>query len=132
MYIFIVQSLKTFLLLMCIDSIWLFSMGQRFYRKLLGHVFAEKVQYSWAIVFYMLYAVALTYFIILPSAHRSYNSSLRIFLEGFLFGLVAYSAYDLTNQATIKNWPLVVTIVDMLWGATLTAVVVFLSCKYLK
>ncbi len=132
MFIDIIKSCKVFLLLMVIDSVWLLSMGQRFYRKWLGHVFADNVQYSWAILFYFLYAIALTYFIITPYAQQPYHSSIRIFLEGFLFGLVAYSAYDLTNQATIKGWPLVVTVVDMLWGATLTGIVVFLACKFIK
>ena len=116
---------------MFIDGAWLMGMGQRFYRHHLGYLFADSFQYSWAILFYLLYAAAVTYFIFMPSKLQSFSMT-TIFLQGFFFGLVVYSAYDLTNQATIKNWPLIVTIVDMLWGATLTGIVVSLASKFIK
>lgn len=124
------RIIKIFLLFMFIDGIWLVSMNQRFYRPYLGYLFRDSVQYGWAILFYVLYAVAVHHFIIMPSLHQQEISLLYILLQGFLLGLVVYSAYDLTNQATVKNWPLIVTIVDMLWGATLTALVSVLSYKF--
>jgi len=132
MLLYITRILKIFCLFALVDGVWLAVMGQRFYRHYLGYLFADSFAYGWAILFYMLYAVAVTHFIVVPYVIQSSVSVSRIFFEGFLFGLVAYSAYDLTNQATIKNWPLIVTIVDMLWGATLTGIVVMLVQKFIK
>jgi len=117
---------------MFIDGAWLLYMSQRFYRHYLGYLFADTVTYSWAILFYILYSIAVNHFIFVPYLSQSQVSFSALFFEGFLFGLVAYSAYDLTNQATIKNWPLIVTVVDMLWGATLTGIVVVLAHKFVK
>ncbi len=72
------------------------------------------------LLFYALFALALVVFVIVPAQEK--QSLQRALMLGFFFGLVTYSAYDLTNQATIKNWPLIVTIIDMLWGATMAAV----------
>ena len=132
MFLYITRILKIFCLLMLVDGVWLVTMSQRFYRPYLGYLFADKIQYPWAILFYMLYAIAVTHFIVVPYMAQSQASLLHIFLEGFLFGLVAYSAYDLTNQATIKNWPLIVTVIDMLWGGMLTGIVVVLAHKFIR
>jgi uncharacterized membrane protein len=121
-----------FLLFMLIDGVWLFSMGPTFYRHYLGYLFADSFQYSWAILFYILYAIAVTQFVFVPYVIKSEISVQQLFLQAFFFGLVVYSAYDLTNQATIKNWPLIVTVVDMLWGASLTGMVVVLASKFIK
>lgn len=130
--LYVIRILKLFCLLMLLDGIWLVTMSERFYRHYLGYLFADTIQYSWAIVFYILYAIAVTHFIVVPSMGQAQASLINIFLEGFLFGFVVYSAYDLTNQATIKNWPLIVTIVDMLWGATLTGIIVVLAHRFIK
>ncbi len=132
MFLYITKILKTFFLFMFIDGAWLLYMNQRFYRHYLGYLFADTVIYSWAILFYILYSIAVNHFIVVPYVSQSQVSLSTLFFEGFLFGLVAYSAYDLTNQATIKNWPLIVTVVDMLWGATLTGIVVVLAYKFVK
>lgn len=110
--------------LVVIDSVWLYSMAG-FYRAKLGHVFAENFSLIPASVFYLCYVGAILYFVVYPvfSQGVSHSTILGIFLKGLLFGAIVYSAYDLTNQATIKNWPVLVTIVDITWGAVLTAVV---------
>ena len=72
-------------------------------------------------LFYLLYALGLTVLVILPAA-KGETGFLKIFLLGALLGLVAYSTYDLTNLATIKNWPLMVTLVDILWGTLYTGI----------
>jgi len=132
MFLYITRILKIFFLFALVDGAWLTLMGQRFYRHYLGYLFADTFAYSWAILFYMLYAIAVAHFIVVPYATQSQISLSTLFFEGFLFGFVVYSAYDLTNQATIKNWPLIVTVVDMLWGATLTGIVVVLAHKFVK
>ena len=94
-------------------------MTKQLYSQSLGPLVAEKTQW-WAIaVFYPLHAVALTHLIVLP-AHANKQGLIKTFASGALFGLAAYGTYDLTNQAIIRNWPLIITIVDMLWGTILT------------
>ena len=116
MFLYLDRVLKIFLIAMIIDSIWLVTMNQRFYKQHIGYLFGETVQYGWAILFYILYAIAVHHFVIMPYMDKSEISFMAIFIQGFFFGFVVYSAYDLTNQATIKNWPFIVTVVDMLWG----------------
>lgn len=128
MFSYIINVFKIFFLFVVIDGIWLVTMSQRLYRHYLGYLFADSFAYSWAILFYILYAAAVTHFIVMPYM-ASEVSIFRVFLEGFFFGLVVYSAYDLTNQATIKNWPFIVTIVDMLWGGILTGLVSAIAHK---
>lgn len=105
----------TVLVLPALDIIW-FSCTSHFYKTWLGYLFTSDFNYVPAIVFYLLYSVGIVYFVIYPAIQNG-TSLLHTFLIGAFFGLIAYSAYDLTNHATIPNWPLVVTIVDMLWGA---------------
>lgn len=111
----------TLLALFIIDGIWLFSMGG-LYKKWLSHVFAPSLRYWPAVVFYVFYAAGLVYFVINPSIANSFGL-FKVFLEGAFLGLLAYGAYDLTNQATIKDWPWYVTVIDMTWGAVLSGVV---------
>lgn len=132
MLLYVIQVLKIFAISSLIDGIWLMSMGQRLYRHYLGYLFADTFQYGWAVLFYMIYAVAINHFIVQRYISQPQVSMLHLFLEAFFFGLVVYSAYDLTNQATIKNWPLIVTMVDMLWGATLTGMVSVIAYKLIK
>lgn len=73
-------------------------------------------------LFYLLYTLGLTVLIVLP-ALKGETNFFKVFLFGALFGLVAYATYDLTNLATIKDWPLIVTIVDIIWGTTYTGII---------
>lgn len=110
-----------------LDAIWLFSMGPTFYKKFLGHLTSSSATLWLPIVlFYLLYAVGITVFVALP-ALRANTSYLSVFLFGALLGLVAYGAYDFTNQATLRDWPVIVTVVDLAWGAFLTGVVSVVS-----
>lgn len=119
------------LILVAIDFVWLNVMGSRFYRVHLGHIFAENFNFTPAMVFYPLYCFGITYLIIIP-ALQSDVKTVQVLISGFILGLIAYGAYDLTNQATIKDWPLIVTIIDMLWGALVTSVASGLTYKILS
>ncbi len=110
--------LYTFLALAVLDGIWLFSMGAK-YKVWLGHLFAESVSVPPILLFYPIYAAAVAYFVVLPGV-KSGSGLFAVFLSGALLGLAAYATYDLTNQATLRNWPVLVTVVDMVWGAVLT------------
>ena len=79
---------------------------------------APQVQWWAAAVFYLLFTLGIVIFVI-PLGGGSLT---RVIMYGALFGLVAYGTYDLTNQAVIRDWPVVMTVTDMIWGAVLTAV----------
>lgn len=110
--------LATLIPLAILDAIWLFSTGS-FYREKLGHLFADKFSFGPAVLFYLVYAAAVAYFVLQPNLASSY---LKIFLVGAFFGFAVYAAYDFTNQATMRSWPVIVTIVDLAWGAILTGI----------
>jgi uncharacterized membrane protein len=116
--------------MLVIDGIWLFSMS-KFYKARLGHIMSETVNFGPVIVFYFLYMFGLVVLVILPSL-RAGNSLFKVFLLGALLGLVAYGTYDLTNHATLKQWPLIVTLIDLLWGAVLTGTVALISFSLTK
>ncbi|MBP9762556.1 DUF2177 family protein [Patescibacteria group bacterium] len=116
------------------DGLWIGFVARSFYRQKIGHLMSDQVQW-WAVaIFYPLFVTALLVFVIQP-ALQSQASLLRVLGLGALFGGVAYAAYDLTNQATLKNWPISMTLVDMAWGAcvaALTAVVGVLVARAVK
>ena len=103
-----------------IDMLWLTVITKNFYKDKLGSLLAEKASLLPAVMFYMLFIVGLVTFVIKPNLDASL---LTVMWKAGLFGLVTYATYDLTNQATLKNWPAVITAVDLLWG-TLIAVIV--------
>lgn len=100
------------------DLFWIGYAMSNFYRNNLGHLMATGVNWIPALLFYFIFVAGLLYFAILPGIAT--GSLVRTVLTGALFGFVAYATYDLTNHATLKDWPVIVTIVDMLWGAFLS------------
>ena len=104
-----------------LDMIWLGAVARSFYRSQIGFMLNEGVNWPAAVIFYLLFVFGLVYFVIVPGVQR--KSLVSVAADGALFGLVTYAAYDLTNLATTKNWPLSVTLVDLAWGAVLGAAV---------
>ncbi|MQC18665.1 MAG: DUF2177 family protein [Chloroflexi bacterium] len=102
------------------DAVWLTTMTNRFYRRELPGLLAETPQWAPALGFYLLYAVGTIILVVQPALDQEYSLA-RVAGTGALLGLVAYGTYDLTNLATVKNWSVRVTVVDMVWGAALTA-----------
>jgi uncharacterized membrane protein len=102
-----------------IDMVWLGLVAKNFYRDQIGFLMKSDVNWAAAIVFYLLFVVGLVIFVIAPAIEK--NSWLHALLFGALFGLITYATYDLSNLATLKDWPLLVTVVDLAWGATLAA-----------
>jgi uncharacterized membrane protein len=107
--------------LLCIDVLWIGFIARKFYQKHLGYIMAKKFLFTPAVFFYLLYAFGILHFVVSPGLET--NSPWSVGLRGVLFGLIAYSAYDLTNHATLSKWPRIVTIVDMVWGACVTGLV---------
>jgi len=101
-----------------IDMIWLGLVAKNFYKKQLGFIMAAKVNWPAAIIFYLLFIVGLVFFVIYPSLGQ--DSWFYAFLTGAFFGMICYATYDLSNLATLKDWPPVVTIVDLVWGSLLS------------
>lgn len=101
-----------------IDMVWLGLIAKPFYAKHLGHLMAAKVRWTPALLFYLLYIAGILFFAVLPALDK--GSLGRAVLSGALLGLLAYATYDLTNLATLRDWPLLVTIIDLLWGMILT------------
>lgn len=122
----IVAYLTSLVSMLAIDSVWLTTMMNRFYKPRMGHLLSEKVSYAPAVIFYLLYTAGIIFLVVQPALKQS-NSLLMVFLYGALLGLVCYGTYDLTNQATLKNWPSSLSIVDLAWGALLTGTVSVLA-----
>ena len=108
-----------------IDMVWLGLVARNFYREQIGFLMAADFNWLAAIVFYLLFIGALIYFVISPAMEK--KMWLDALFKGALFGLVTYATYDLTNQATVKGWPVLVTVVDIVWGTTLSATVSLVS-----
>jgi uncharacterized membrane protein len=102
-----------------IDMLWIGVLAKDFYRNSLGHLFRENINWAAALIFYFLYIIGILIFATLPALEK--QSMGRAVLLGAFFGFFAYATYDLTNFATLKDWPLKVAIVDMIWGTVLTA-----------
>ena len=119
---FLLATLITSIVFLIIDVIWLSYATKSFYRPLLGNLIigpTEKPVLWAAALFYILYVVGVAIVVIQPCIHDS--SILKSIYIGFVFGLVAYGTYNLTNMAVLKGWSPTVVFVDMFWGGSLTA-----------
>lgn len=108
-----------------IDMIWLGLIAKNFIREQIGFLMKTNLNWFAAILFYLLFIAGLVVFVLSPSFEK--KDWLNALYLGALFGLFTYSTYDLTNLATIKDWPLLVTIVDIIWGMVLSASVSLIS-----
>ena len=102
-----------------IDMVWLGLLAKNFYSGQIGFLMKSEINWAAALVFYFLFVVGLVTFVIAPAMDK--NSWVHALAFGALFGLITYATYDLSNLATLKDWPLLVTLVDLVWGATLAA-----------
>jgi uncharacterized membrane protein len=117
--------LITLLAFLGIDMIWLNGIAKTFYAKQLGFLMAKNPNLLAALLFYLIFAAGLVVFVIQPALDKKLWT--QALFAGAFFGLVTYATYDLTNLATVKNWPVIITVVDLLWGMTLTALTSILT-----
>jgi uncharacterized membrane protein len=111
----------TLLVFLAVDLLWLGVLARGFYQTHLGPLLAPAVNWPAALLFYLLYVVGILVFAVLPGLAKD---SLAVAAGwGALFGFFTYATYDLTNLATLKDWPLRVVVVDILWGVVLCTVV---------
>lgn len=108
-----------------VDLLWLGVLSGDLYRKNLAHLLAPEVNWPAAIVFYLIFIVGILYFAVAPALAQ--GSLLRALANGLLFGFFAYTTYELTNLATLPDWPMKVVLIDTAWGMTLCASVAGLS-----
>lgn len=117
------MSLKVYLIalpvFLAIDMVWLTLVAKNFYAKQIGYLLSKNPNLLAAFIFYLIFIAGLVFFVIIPALDR--KMWLEALLAGAFFGLVTYATYDLTNLATIKDWPITVTIVDLIWGMVLSA-----------
>lgn len=104
-----------------IDVIWIGFIAKNFYRDQVGFLMASQVNWVAAIVLYLILIGGLVFFAVMPAVES--GTLLKAVLLGALFGFVTYAVYDLTNMATLKDWPLLMTVVDIVWGTVLGGLV---------
>jgi uncharacterized membrane protein len=111
---------STAVVFLVLDAIWLTVMADRLYRPAMGAIMLERFSLAPAAVFYLLYVAGVIVFAVSPAMHTGrWTTALGY---GAMLGLMAYATYDLTNQATLKNWSWAVTVADLCWGTFVTAV----------
>lgn len=103
------------------DLIWLGVVARGFYQQQFGHVMRATVQWVPAVLFYLVYVAALVVFVAAPAVER--QSASRAIASGAFFGLAAYAAFDLTGLALLDRFPVAGAVVDLVWGACLSALV---------
>jgi uncharacterized membrane protein len=103
------------------DLAWLGVVAKGFYARHLGSLLRPDVRWGPGVLFYLIYVAALLVFVVQPALER--QSLARAVALGAFFGLTAYATYDLTSLALIRDFPTLVAVVDIAWGAFLTALV---------
>jgi uncharacterized membrane protein len=106
---------------LAIDMVWLTLIAKNFYNDKLGFLMSKTPNFLAAFIFYAIFIAGLVFFVITPALDKKMWINALVF--GAFFGLVTYATYDLTNLATIKGWPVVITVIDLIWGAAVSAAV---------
>ena len=120
--------LITLPIFLAFDALWLGLVAQSFYAEKLGYLMRPAPLWLAALIFYLVDIVGVLIFVVTPALKEKSPSRAAFF--GGVFGFVTYATYDLTNLATIRDWPLIVTFVDLAWGTVLTALVSAISCWF--
>ncbi len=108
-----------------IDMVWLGLISKNLYQRELGYLMKANVNWAAGLLFYLLFIVGLVVFVITPALQS--HSWMTAVMLGALLGLISYATYDLTNLATVKDWPLLITVIDLIWGTVLSASVSVIS-----
>lgn len=115
---YIITYLGSALVFFSIDMIWLGFVAKNMYRTQLGHLLSDQVNWISAIIFYLIFILGIFIFCVYPAVEQ--GSFVKALLLGAIFGAITYATYDLTNLATLKNWPLSITLIDITWGSVLS------------
>jgi uncharacterized membrane protein len=112
-----IAYISALIVFIAIDAVWLGTMSKRLYKPTLGDILLTQFSIAPALAFYLLYPIGLVIFAISPAVKTGSLQTALIY--GALFGLFTYGTYDLTNQATVRNWTTQLTLIDMTWGGIL-------------
>ncbi len=115
---YLIEYVIALVIFLAIDFVWLAFVAKSFYMGEIGPLLRDKPNLVIAFAFYLLFVAGLEFFVIHPAQSVVYAA-----LAGAFFGLVAYATYDLTNIATLKGFTVRVVVVDLIWGASISAVV---------
>ena len=118
---YVVAYLGAGLTFAAIDAVWLTTMADRLYRPVIGPLMADKPNMTAAVIFYLISIGGIVFLAIVPVLKEA--AWTRALLNGAVLGFVAYATYDLTNLATLRDWPVLVTVVDITWGTVLGTLV---------
>lgn len=113
------RYLVTAAVFLLIDIVWLVFISPKIYKAGIGHLMADKTNFIAAGAFYLIFIAALLFFVINPAIDKA--SVWQAVWTGAFLGLAMYATYDLTNLATLKGWPLHITLIDLAWGSFITA-----------
>ena len=116
---FFIAYAGTLLVMVALDMVWLGVIAKPFYQQGIGHLMAERPNIAVAVLFYLVYAAGLVIFVLTAGTETPGWS--RTLLMGALFGFFAYATYDLTNLATLRDWPVGLAALDMAWGTFVSA-----------
>jgi uncharacterized membrane protein len=122
---FLKLYLVAFCLFLGLDFLWLGFIAKDIYRHELGFLLAKQFKMLPAVLFYLIYIAGLVFFCIHPAVEK--RSCLIALATSAFFGLIAYATYDLTNLATLNNWPTKIVVIDLIWGVALTGAVGYLT-----
>ncbi|NKI57554.1 DUF2177 family protein [Labrenzia sp. PO1] len=117
---YVTAYIATVLVFLAVDYVWLTQVSTRFYLDRIGHLMMEKPNIAAASVFYLVYVVGIVIFAVAPALKA--DSLVTAIIFGALFGFFTYGTYDVTNYATLREWPVSVVLVDVAWGTVLSAV----------
>ena len=126
MITYVVAYIATLVVFLAADMVWLGTMVNRIYRPALGDILSASVNFPPALVFYLIYPVGLVIFAVMPGLRSGSVATAAMY--GALFGFFTYATYDLSNYATLRNWTLQVTVVDIAWGTLLGAMAAAVGC----
>jgi uncharacterized membrane protein len=116
---YILPCLATVLVMALLDGLWLGWVAKPLYQQGLRHLLAERPVWPAAAAFYLVFSIGLLIFAVVP--HESSPGFAKVVASAALFGFFAYATYDLSNLATLKSWPLELSLIDMVWGSALSA-----------
>lgn len=120
MWIYLKVFIIAFIIFLAVDFLWLGVISKNLYENEMGHLIKKDVNFIAAFIFYIIFIIGLTVFIIVPSIGS--GSLLKLLLLSALFGLVTYATYDLTNFATLEGFPLKIVFIDLIWGVSISLV----------
>ena len=116
----LIAFVSTLVVFAAVDFVWLALIAKDLYRNGIGHLMSESPNWTAAVLFYLLYIVGLLYFAVLPGLAA--DDWMKALVPAALFGFFCYATYDLTNWATLRDWPASIVAADLLWGTFVSAV----------